>query len=204
MLAATSAFRPGCSHHPDRLGGRRAVVPGRATARRRTSRFDRLNAADINRIVVAVNRSAILNRRATLASAACFALRFAASSADISPGLALTGVFEDIGAGWTRRWRSKGLLGSRGSRTGGGVVRLATFASPGGRMSPVGGSVSSRLGAQRGGARKRAWARAKTAWYGQADAMAILIRRTETVTRAPIFKSFRRIVPQVAVSNSVC
>jgi hypothetical protein len=33
--------------------------------------------------------------------------------------------------------------------------------------------------------------------------MAILMRRTETVTRAPIFKSFRRMVPQVAVSNSV-
>lgn len=51
---------------------------------RRVSRYEELNAADINRIVVAVNRSAILNRRAALASAAsaaCFALRFAASLA---------------------------------------------------------------------------------------------------------------------------
>jgi hypothetical protein len=28
--------------------------------------------------------------------------------------------------------------------------------------------------------------------------MAILMRRTETVTRAPIFRSLRRMVPQVA------
>ncbi len=51
---------------------------------RRISRFEELNAADINRIVVAMNRSAVLNRRAALAtaaSAACLALRFAADLA---------------------------------------------------------------------------------------------------------------------------
>lgn len=51
---------------------------------RRISRFEELNAADLNRVVVAMNRSAILNRRAALASAAsaaCLALRFAASLA---------------------------------------------------------------------------------------------------------------------------
>lgn len=51
---------------------------------RRVSRFETLDQADINRLVVAMNRSAILNRRAALASAAaaaCFALRFAASFA---------------------------------------------------------------------------------------------------------------------------
>jgi hypothetical protein len=51
---------------------------------RRIARFEELIAADINRIVVAMNRSAILNRRAALASAAaaaCLALRFAASLA---------------------------------------------------------------------------------------------------------------------------
>lgn len=56
---------------------------GRRTVRR-ISRFEDLNAADVNRMVVAMNRSAILNRRAALASAAsaaCFALRFAASLA---------------------------------------------------------------------------------------------------------------------------
>ncbi len=55
------------------MAGRRPV--------RRISRFEELNAADINRIVVAVNRSGILNRRAALAtaaSAALIALRFAA------------------------------------------------------------------------------------------------------------------------------
>jgi hypothetical protein len=48
---------------------------------RRISRSETLDAADINRLVVAINRNAILNRRAALASAAssaCFALRFAA------------------------------------------------------------------------------------------------------------------------------
>ena len=56
--------------------GRRAV--------RRVSRFEKLDAADINRIVIAMNRSAILNRKAALASAVsagCLALRFAASLA---------------------------------------------------------------------------------------------------------------------------
>ena len=51
---------------------------------RRISRYEELNSADINRIIVAMNRSAILNRRAALAtaaSAACIALRFAADLA---------------------------------------------------------------------------------------------------------------------------
>jgi len=34
--------------------------------------------------------------------------------------------------------------------------------------------------------------------------MAILMRRTLTRTRAPIFNSFSRIVPQVALANWVC
>ncbi|MFC1457063.1 hypothetical protein ACETIH_10105 [Microvirga arabica] len=37
---------------------------------RRISRFEALDAADINRIVVAINRNQILNRRAALATAA--------------------------------------------------------------------------------------------------------------------------------------
>ena len=55
---------------------------------RRISRFEELDAADLNRLVVAMNRSAILNRRAALASAAsaaCLALRFAASLAAAQP-----------------------------------------------------------------------------------------------------------------------
>ncbi len=52
-----------------------------STARvRRVSRDETLDAADINRIVIAVNRSQILNRRAALAtavSAVATALRFA-------------------------------------------------------------------------------------------------------------------------------
>ncbi|MDQ0314560.1 hypothetical protein [Amorphus orientalis] len=49
---------------------------------RRVSRFETLDQADINRMAVAMNRSALLNRRAALASAAagiCFALRFSAA-----------------------------------------------------------------------------------------------------------------------------
>ena len=51
---------------------------------RRISRPERLDAADINRLVVAMNRAAILNRRAALATAASalfIALRFAVSLA---------------------------------------------------------------------------------------------------------------------------
>ena len=51
---------------------------------RRITRSETLDAADINRIVVAINRSAMLNRRAALASAAsaaCLALRFGAALA---------------------------------------------------------------------------------------------------------------------------
>lgn len=49
---------------------------------RRISRFEDLDHADLNRMVVAMNRSALLNRRAALASAAaaiCIAFRFGAS-----------------------------------------------------------------------------------------------------------------------------
>jgi hypothetical protein len=47
---------------------------------RRISRFEELDAADLNRIVIAINRSNLLNRRAAVAaaaSAATLALRFA-------------------------------------------------------------------------------------------------------------------------------
>jgi hypothetical protein len=43
---------------------------------------------------------------------------------------------------------------------------------------------------------------AKTALYGQPEAMANLIRRTLMVTRAPILTSLRRMVPQVASLQS--
>lgn len=48
---------------------------------RRVSRFEELDAADLNRIVTMFNRSSLLNRRAALAaaaSAAVLALRFVA------------------------------------------------------------------------------------------------------------------------------
>src|SRR5260370_23399980 len=52
-------------------------------------------------------------------------------------------------------------------------------------------------------AQRTRWAVAKMALYGQPDAMANLIRRTLTVTRAPILNSLRRTVPQVASARSV-
>jgi hypothetical protein len=54
-----------------------------------------------------------------------------------------------------------------------------------------------------GGARSRAWARANSPWNGQAEVMATVILRTETVTRAPSLSSLRRMVPQVAWASSV-
>src|SRR5271167_4011658 len=51
--------------------------------------------------------------------------------------------------------------------------------------------------ARRLAAQPQAWA------AGHADAIATLMRRTLTRTRAPIFSSFRRMVPQVALANGV-
>lgn len=54
-------------------------LSGRGTLRR-ISRFEKLDHADLNRIVVAFNRASILNRqaaKAAAASAAALALRFA-------------------------------------------------------------------------------------------------------------------------------
>ncbi len=53
---------------------------------RRLSRNETLDAADLNRMAVAMNRSANLNRRAALATAAsatCFALRSGRLSVDV-------------------------------------------------------------------------------------------------------------------------
>jgi hypothetical protein len=57
---------------------------------------------------------------------------------------------------------------------------------------------SARLNWCRRGARRARWAVANTALSGQPDAMASLMRRTLTVTRAPILRSLRRMVSQVA------
>ena len=46
-------------------------------------------------------------------------------------------------------------------------------------------------------------ARPQSCAAGQADAMAILMRRTLTRTSAPILSSLRRMVPQVALAKAV-
>jgi hypothetical protein len=50
--------------------------------------------------------------------------------------------------------------------------------------------------------RSRECASAKMVLAGQAVANATLMRRTLTVTTAPIFKSFSRMVPAVAFASS--
>src|SRR6185437_9741201 len=50
---------------------------------------------------------------------------------------------------------------------------------------------------------KRRAARPHSSAAGEADAMAILMRRTETRTSAPIFSSLRRMLPQVESAKMV-
>ena len=47
-------------------------------------------------------------------------------------------------------------------------------------------------------------ARRHSAAFGQAEANTILTRRALILTSAPSFKSFKRIVPQVALASAVC
>ena len=61
----------------------------------------------------------------------------------------------------------------------------------------AGGARAFACAARRVAASPQAWA------AGQPDAIATLIRRTLTRTRAPILSSLRRIVPQVALANCV-
>lgn len=48
-----------------------------------------------------------------------------------------------------------------------------------------------------------AWARANTSCHGRSDAMTILTRRTLMRASAPILSHLSRMVPQVALANSV-
>src|SRR5437660_10780583 len=61
----------------------------------------------------------------------------------------------------------------------------------------AGGARAFAGAARRVAASPQAWA------AGQPDAIATLIRRTLTRTRAPILSSLRRMVPQVALANCV-
>jgi hypothetical protein len=69
------------------------------------------------------------------------------------------------------------------------ALAVVTWALPACRVRPAARcrsvlrGIGRRLAAQAGGARRRAWAGANAVWYGQAEAIAILMRRTETVTR---------------------
>src|SRR5262245_9741044 len=73
------------------------------------------------------------------------------------------------------------------------------------------GCVTRRGGACQAGearalaaAARRLAAQPQVSAAGHADAIATLMRRTLTRTRAPILSSLRRMVPQVAFANGVC
>jgi hypothetical protein len=56
---------------------------------------------------------------------------------------------------------------------------------------------------QAAAAANAAWVAANSRWYGQAEAIATLIRRTLIRTNAPILSSLSRFVPRVAAANCV-
>src|SRR5271169_3076393 len=56
---------------------------------------------------------------------------------------------------------------------------------------------------QRAAAASRAWAIRYSRWLGKDEAMASLMRRTETRTSAPILSNLRRMVAQLALANCV-
>jgi len=93
-----------------------------------------------------------------------------------------------------RGTRAGRVSASKVARLAGGDGRAGSVCGP---IGAVGEAVSAQL------VSRARCAVAKTALYGQPEAMANLIRRTLMVTRAPILKSLRRMVPQVASARSV-
>src|SRR5258708_17330920 len=83
----------------------------------------------------------------------------------------------------------------------GGFCALWVWKAPRGGIA-VGSHQGCRVAVVQAAPRAR-WAAAKTALSGQPDAMASLTRRTLMVMSAPILNSLRRMVPQVALANSV-
>ena len=91
-----------------------------------------------------------------------------------------------LNAIWLRKPR-RGLGGPRGD--------AAWVTRYGGACQA--GEARALAAARRVAAQPQAWA------AGHADAIATLMRRTLTRTRAPILSSLRRMVPQVALANGV-
>ena len=73
----------------------------------------------------------------------------------------------------------------------------AAWVTRGGGACQAGEARALAVAARRLAAQPQAWA------AGHADAIATLMRRTLTRTRAPILSSLRRMVPQVALANGV-
>src|SRR5215203_7094216 len=88
-----------------------------------------------------------------------------------------------------------------------GIVWVVVFSSgPSGDAAVLARrSFACQTGAARAFAasarRRAAWPQCSAA--GQAEAMAILMRRTEMRTNAPILRNLRRMVPQVALAKAV-
>ena len=86
----------------------------------------------------------------------------------------------------------------RKSRSGlGGPGGDAAWVTRCGGVCQAGEARALAAAARRLAAQPQAWA------AGHADAIATLMRRTLTRTRAPILSSLRRMVPQVALANGV-
>ena len=96
-----------------------------------------------------------------------------------------------------RRWDFCGLRGSeevRGSRWAEGDAAWMTRRDD---ACQAGEARAFAAATRRMAASPQAWA------AGQPEAIAILMRRTLTRTRAPILSSLRRMVPQVALAKCV-
>src|SRR5271165_2743590 len=112
-------------------------------------------------------------------------------------GRRLVGFF----AGVVRRGvgrRERCLNDIRKQRRGlGGLRGDAAWVTRCGGACQTGEARALAAAARRVAAQPQAWA------AGHADAIATLMRRTLTRTRAPILSSLRRMVPQVALANGV-
>src|ERR1700680_1395226 len=149
-------------------------------------------------------RSLTLDRRETSCCRACDRLWLAWISHAI-----FQRSINSVSDFWLYR-QSRDFVALGGAR-GLGLFRAAGGSEEGSRWAGDDAAVVARSGGacQRGEPRalavalRRRAASPQTAAVGQPDAMAILMRRTLTLTSAPILSSLRRMVPQLALSKRV-
>ena len=131
-----------------------------------------------------------------------FAGALAAPVRSLTPGMGFSILIESLVASLVRhqarskQWEFSGPQGRRRSGLGGPGGDAAWVTRCGGACQ-AGEARALAAAARCLAAQPQVWA------AGHADAIATLMRRTLTRTRAPIFSSFRRMVPQVALANGV-